>query len=65
MAKSQIKGRDVEYVGNIWVYVDDGEPIAEAVPCKRCGAKSTTGSPFYTGGHCVQPSDPIDPPSGQ
>ena len=36
---STIAGRDVEFVGRQWVYVDDGEPVHKDRPCEKCAAR--------------------------
>ena len=55
--KTRIGGREVEFLGMNWYYVDTGEMACEDGPSEQENEKTTTVSPYYTGGHCVQPKD--------
>ena len=51
--KTRIGGREVEFLGMNWYFVDTGE---ELKPGDTVAPGMQKGK-FYTGGHCVQPKD--------
>lgn len=44
MVKSKVRGYDVEFINNTWIYSDTKEPISENYknkPCGNCGKNYT------------------------
>ena len=41
MARSYSRGHEIEYYNNRWVYIDNGKPIDNNRPCKKCGGEPT------------------------
>ena len=42
MVIAYFRGHKAYYNGKDWIYCDNGEPVTEERPCKRCGRPPTS-----------------------